>query len=173
MQKCELFLLWHLCGIFQLCGARASVALYCGITCIINYLNKITMSEKFDAEKVDLTDSKYAREYDENKLWDKVKSVAKKAGIKVIYYVLVLYYALQSENVTMAEKALIVAALGYFILPLDLIPDFIPIAGYGDDAAVLYGLIKKLDCIDERVKAQAKSKLKEWFGNYDESKLED
>lgn len=73
----------------------------------------------------------------------------------------------------MAEKALIVAALGYFILPLDLIPDFIPIAGYGDDAAVLYGLIKKLDCIDVRVKAQAKSKLKEWFGNYDESKLED
>lgn len=131
------------------------------------------MSEKFDVEKVDLTNSKYAKEYDENKLWDKVKSVAKKAGIKVIYYVLVLFYAMKSENVTMAEKALIIAALGYFILPLDMIPDFIPIAGYGDDAAVLCGLIQKFDCIDERVKAQAKSRLKEWFGNYDESKLEE
>lgn len=131
------------------------------------------MSEKFDVEKVDLTDSKYAKEYDENKLWDKVKSVAKKAGIKVIYYVLELFYAMQSGNVTMGEKTLIIAALGYFILPLDLIPDFIPIAGYGDDAAVLYGLIQKLDGIDERVKAQAKSKLKEWFGKYDESKLEE
>ena len=131
------------------------------------------MSEKFDVEKVDLNDKKYADEYNEDKLWGKIKSVAKKAGIKVIYYVLVLFYALQSENVTMAEKALIIAALGYFILPLDMIPDIIPIVGYGDDAAVLYGLIKKLDCIDERVKTQAKSKLKEWFGNYDESKLEE
>ena len=131
------------------------------------------MSEKFDVEKVDLNDGKYAKEYNEERLWGKIKNVAKKAGIKVIYYALLLFYALQSDNVTMAEKALIVAALGYFILPLDLIPDFIPIAGYGDDAAVLYGLIQKLDCIDETVKAQAKGKLKEWFGNYDESRLED
>ena len=131
------------------------------------------MSKRFDVTKVDLTDDKYAREYDENKLWDKVKSVAKKAGIKVIYYVMVLFYALKSDNVSIGEKALIIAALGYFILPLDMIPDFIPIAGYGDDAAVLCGLIQKFDCIDERVKAQAKSKLKEWFGNYDESKLEE
>ena len=131
------------------------------------------MSEKFDVTKVDLTDGKYAEVYTDDKLWDKVKGVAKKAGIKVIYYVLLLFYALKSDKVTMAEKGLIVAALGYFILPLDLIPDFIPIAGYGDDAAVLYGLIQKLDCIDERVKAQAKSKLKEWFGNYDESELQD
>lgn len=131
------------------------------------------MSEKFDVEKVDLNDKKYADEYNEDKLWGKIKNVAKKAGIKVIYYVLVLFYAMKSENVTMAEKALIIAALGYFILPIDMIPDFIPIVGYGDDAAVLYGLIKKLDCIDERVKTRAKSKLKEWFGNYDESKLEE
>lgn len=131
------------------------------------------MSEKFDLEKVDLNDGKYAKEYNEEKFWGKIKNVAKKAGIKVIYYALLLFYALKSNNVTMAEKALIIAALGYFILPLDLIPDFIPIVGYGDDAAVLYGLIQKLDCIDDAVKAQAKSKLKEWFGKYDESKLED
>lgn len=129
------------------------------------------MNENFSVNEMPLV--KYEKEYSESRLWEKIKKVAKKAGIKVIYYVLVLFYALQSENVTIAEKALIVAALGYFILPLDLIPDFIPIAGYGDDAAVLYGLIKALDFIDERVKAQAKSKLKEWFGNYDESELED
>ena len=128
------------------------------------------MNENFSVNEMQLV--KYEKEYSESRLWEKIKKVAKKAGIKVIYYVLVLFYTLQSENVTIAEKALIVAALGYFILPLDLIPDFIPIAGYGDDAAALYGLIQKLDCIDERVKAQAKSKLKEWFGNYDESKLE-
>ena len=129
------------------------------------------MNKNFDPQEVKL--SKYEEEFTEDGLWEKIASVAKKAGIKVVYYALLLFYALKSENVTMSEKTLIIGALGYFILPIDLIPDFIPIAGYGDDAAVLYGLIQKLDCIDERVKAQAKSKLKEWFGNYDESKLEE
>ena len=129
------------------------------------------MSENFDPKKVEL--NKYEKEYTEEGLWDKIASVAKKAGIKVIYYVLLLYYALQSSKVTVTEKALIIGALGYFILPLDFVPDFIPIVGYGDDCAVLYGLIQKLSCIDESVKAQAKRKLKEWFGNYDESKLKD
>ena len=54
------------------------MALYCGITCIINYLKNTTMSEKFDLEKVDLTDKKYADEYNEDKLWGKIKSVAKR-----------------------------------------------------------------------------------------------
>lgn len=129
------------------------------------------MSENFDPKNVKL--SKYEKEFSEDGLWEKIASVAKKAGIKVVYYALLLFYALKSENVKMSDKALIIGALGYFILPLDLVPDFIPIAGYGDDAAVLYDLIQKLDCIDEHVKAQAKNKLKEWFGNYDESKIED
>ena len=127
--------------------------------------------EKFDVSKVDLNDKKYSGIYEEKKLWKKIGAVAKNAGLEVIYYVLLLFYALQSDNVTLQDKALIIAALGYFILPLDLIPDFIPIAGYGDDCAVLYGLIKKLDCIDENVKEQAKDKLKEWFGKYNEKKL--
>ena len=127
------------------------------------------MSENFDPKKVEL--KKYEKEYSEEGLWDKIASVAKKAGLEVIYYVLLLFYALQSPNVTVAEKAKIIGALGYFILPLDLIPDFIPVGGYVDDCALLLLAIKALSCIDESVKQQAKSKLKEWFGNYDESKL--
>ena len=110
--------------------------------------------------------------HDENKLWDKVKSVAKKAGIKVVYYALLLFYALKSENVTMSEKTLIIGALGYFILPIDLIPDFLVPVGYGDDLAVMWALIKKLDCIDEQVKFQAQEKLTEWFGKYDKKEIE-
>ena len=116
---------------------------------------------------------KYQKNYSENKLLSKLSSAAKWAGAKVIYAVLLLYYVLRSPSISASDKSKIYGALGYFILPLDFIPDFIPIVGYGDDAAVLYGLIQKLDCIDDAVKAQAKSKLKEWFGKYDESKLED
>ena len=128
------------------------------------------MSKEFDEKKVEL--EKYEKEYSEDALWEKIGKVAKKAGIKVIYYALLLFYALQTEKVTVAEKALIIGALGYFILPIDLIPDFMVPIGYGDDLAVMWGLIKKLDCIDEAVKAQAQAKLTDWFGNYDKSKLE-
>ena len=128
------------------------------------------MSKEFDEKKVEL--KKYEKEYSEDGLWEKIGKVAKKAGIKVIYYALLLFYALQSDKVTVAEKALIIGALGYFILPIDLIPDFMVPIGYGDDLAVMWGLINKLDCIDEAVKAQAQAKLTDWFGNYDKSKLE-
>ena len=128
------------------------------------------MSEEFNEKDVKL--EKYEKEYSEDGLWEKIGKVAKKAGIKVIYYALLLFYALQSEKVTVAEKALIIGALGYFILPIDLIPDFMVPIGYGDDLAVMWGLIKKLDCIDEAVKAQAQAKLTDWFGDYDKSKLE-
>ena len=127
--------------------------------------------EKIDPEKVEL--KKYEEVYTETGLWEKIGSVAKKAGLKVIYYALLLYYALQSPNVSFADKAKIVGALGYFILPLDLIPDFIPVVGYGDDLAVLIYVVRQLDCIDDSVKQQAQDKLTEWFGNYDKSKLGD
>ena len=127
--------------------------------------------EKIDPEKVEL--QKYEQEYTETGLWDKIGSVAKKAGLKVIYYALLLYYALQSPNVSFADKAKIAGALGYFILPVDLIPDFIPVVGYGDDLAVLIYVVRQLDCIDDSVKQQAQEKLVEWFGNYDKSKLGD
>jgi uncharacterized membrane protein YkvA (DUF1232 family) len=40
----------------------------------------------------------------------------------------------------LSVKTLVVGGLFYFILPIDLIPDFIPIAGYMDDVAVVAGI---------------------------------
>ncbi|MBR3612735.1 MAG: DUF1232 domain-containing protein [Bacteroidaceae bacterium] len=119
------------------------------------------MSEKFDAKDVQL--QKYEKHYSEPKLWDKIKNFAKNAGKEVIYNVLLLYYALQSDQVSAKEKAVIIGALGYFILPIDLIPDVIPVVGYSDDLAVLIAVIKLLTCVDDDVKRQAKEKLAEWF----------
>lgn len=117
--------------------------------------------EEFNPSKVEL--NKYESQYSESDLWDKIKKVAGKAGHAVIYNALLLYYALKSDKVTVKEKAIIVGTLGYFILPLDIIPDIIPVLGYTDDAALLVFAINQLNCVDESVKAQAKSKLNEWF----------
>lgn len=115
----------------------------------------------------------YQSNYSESGLWKKVKSVAKKAGIKTIYMVLLLHYVLKSPDVPLEDKAKIYGALGYFILPIDLIPDFIPVVGYSDDVAALaFALHAVWKNVTPEIKEQAQRKLKEWFGSFDPNELE-
>ena len=114
----------------------------------------------------------YQSNYSESGLWKKVKSVAKKAGIKTIYMVLLLHYVLKSPDVPLEDKAKIYGALGYFILPIDLIPDFIPAVGYSDDVAALaFALHAVWKNVTPEIKEQAQRKLKEWFGSFDPYEL--
>ena len=115
----------------------------------------------------------YQSNYSESGLWKKVKSVAKKAGIKTIYMVLLLHYVLKSPDVPLEDKAKIYGALGYFILPIDLIPDFIPAVGYSDDVAALaFALHAVWKNVTPEIKEQAQRKLSEWFGSFDPDELE-
>lgn len=117
----------------------------------------------------ELENKKYSEAYSEESFWDKLKNVAKKVGSKGIYAALILYYVLQREDVPTKSKAIILAALGYFILPIDLVPDMIPLLGFTDDVAALYIIIKKVkEYINEEVKSQAKEKMKDWFSISDE-----
>ena len=127
--------------------------------------------EKEKAEQL-VEVQKYENQYSEEKFWDKVAKVAKKAGIKVIYAALLLYYALQSSAVSAKEKAMIIGALGYFILPVDIVNDLIPGVGYLDDTAILVAVVKLLiDAINQDVTCQAKAKLSQWFGSYTEDEI--
>lgn len=106
----------------------------------------------------------YQGNFSESGFWNKVKKVAQKAGAKVIYVALILYYELMDPNVSPKEKAIIIGALGYFILPIDLIPDAIPVAGFTDDLAALmaaYAYVKTH--LTPGVKFQAQNKMREWF----------
>ena len=116
---------------------------------------------------------RYSGHYEENAFWEKLKRFARKAGIKVTYAALLLYYVLKSPGTPTKDRAKIIGALGYFILPIDLIPDFIPIAGYTDDlAALVWGVYCVIKSITPDVKAQAAAKLHEWFGEFDDKELE-
>ena len=71
------------------------------------------------------------------------------------------------------DKAIIIGALGYLISPLDVIPDAIPIAGLGDDLAVLIYVLRKVwDEVSDDVKAKAKTKLSQWFDGDELSKVD-
>lgn len=132
--------------------------------------SKFAAMEQIDWKNENL--EKYGTNYSEPSLWKKIGKFAAKAGLKVIYYALILYYSLKSDKVSKKEKALIIGALGYFILPVDLVPDLIPGVGFADDAAALLVVIRSLTCVDFEIKNQAKYKLREWFSDYDESEID-
>ncbi len=133
------------------------------------------MDEKEDLMEIneELKDEKYMEAYSETKLFDKILKFAKKAGIKVIYLALLLFYTLQQKETPMKAKSVIVGALGYFIFPMDLIPDFIPIVGFSDDLTALAGaLVMVAMHVNEDTKKKARERLQIWFGDYDENELE-
>lgn len=118
-------------------------------------------------------EDKYDGSYSEDSFFDKIKECAKKAGVKVIYMGLILFYTLQKPSTPVWAKTVIIGALGYFIVPLDAIPDFTPVVGYGDDLGALAAAIGTVAMhIDSDVKQNAKVKLKDWFGDIDENELE-
>ena len=129
--------------------------------------------QEFNKEWKDGEIVKYADQYNENAFWKKLQKFARKAGIKVTYAALLLFYVLKSPMTSSKDRAKILGALGYFILPIDLVPDFIPIAGYTDDlAALTWGVYCVIKSITPEVKAQAAAKLHEWFGDFDDHLLD-
>ena len=106
----------------------------------------------------------YKDRFTKNGFVEKISRIARRAGSKLVYAALLLYYTLESDKISLKDKALIIGALGYLISPLDVIPDAIPIAGLGDDLAVLiYVLNKVWGNVNEDVKAKSRDKLLQWF----------
>ena len=60
------------------------------------------------------------------------------------------------------DKAKIIAALAYLILPIDLLPDAIPVVGVIDDAAILWAVLRLLVVIDDSIKVQAAERVRQW-----------
>ena len=113
----------------------------------------------------------YKDKFSANGFVEKISRIAKRAGAKLVYVALVLYYTLQSDKVSVKDKAVIIGALGYLISPLDLIPDPFPIAGLTDDLTVLLFVLKKVwGDVSDDVKEKAKAKLAQWF---DEDEIEE
>jgi len=98
----------------------------------------------------------YSREFSEQRFWDKLKSYAKWAGRDVVERALILWYAAQQPHAPLWAKTAIYGALGYFILPMDAIPDVLPDVGYSDDLGVLAAALGSVALyIDEDVKRRA------------------
>ena len=116
----------------------------------------------------------YQQYYSEKSLKAKLRQVAKSAGEKVIYHVLLLFYLMKDKNVPLGVKATITAALGYFIFPVDAIPDFLPAIGFTDDLTALTLAVSQISSnITPEIKIKAQQKLKMIFptSNYPQTTL--
>ena len=117
---------------------------------------------------------KYKDKFTQQGFLDKIQRIAKRAGAKLVYVALLLYYLMQSDKVSLKDKAIIIGALGYLISPLDAVPDAIPIAGLSDDLGVLlYVLNKVWSSVDDDMKNQAREKLSKWFDDDEMEVAED
>ncbi len=115
--------------------------------------------------EIEQSDDEYSRQYSERKFWDKLLGYAKTAGSEVVERALQLYFALQNPQTPAWAKGVIIAALGYFIAPLDAIADVVPGVGYSDDLGVLFlALAAVAMYVTPEVTEKARAKMKEWFG---------
>lgn len=106
----------------------------------------------------------YTQYYEPDKLWKKIEKSAAKIGKQALFQILSLYYLLTSGETPLRVRATIAAALGYFILPTDMVSDFIPVLGFTDDLAFLsYAYTKAQKYLTPDVKKKASALLEKWF----------
>jgi uncharacterized membrane protein YkvA (DUF1232 family) len=93
----------------------------------------------------------YAKHYDKNTAYRLLKKLRKATRDKpaliagptgaIVSTLGKLLSALDNPATPAPLKALIVGAIGYIVLPIDLIPDVIPVLGYTDDLASAAGVV--------------------------------
>lgn len=111
-----------------------------------------------------MINTKYRSMYSPARFWGKLEPRVRSFGRELLEKALCLYYAAQSSSTPAWAKRVIYGALGYFIFPLDAIPDLAPLIGYTDDLGVLAAALATVAIyITPEVKAQAHDKLDQWF----------
>jgi len=116
---------------------------------------------------------KYEGLYSEESLMTKISRFAKRAGLNTTYYVLLLYTMLISGKTALKDKAVIIGALGYFICPIDIIPDIMIGTGFLDDASILmFALTTISSSITPNIRLDARKRLHQIF-EFDDSELDD
>jgi uncharacterized membrane protein YkvA (DUF1232 family) len=108
--------------------------------------------------------TEFGAHYSESRFWDKVKTFAKTAGRAALEPALKMYYSATDSDTPLWAKTAIYGALGYFISPIDAIPDLLPVVGYTDDIGVLVAAAATVAAyIKEEHVQKARDTLAQWF----------
>lgn len=100
--------------------------------------------------------------------WCKLQRHARVAGQQTVYSVLLMYHAFRRKETPHFARSIIIGTLGYFLTPIDAIPDLTPIIGYTDDLGVLsFALVTIAAYINDDVRIHARKSLKRLFVTID------
>ena len=103
---------------------------------------------------------KYARDEERVRegFWAKIRRTA--ARVPFAEDAIAAYYCATDRDTPLRVKAVLMGALAYFVMPADLVPDFIAALGFTDDATVLYAAFKTVEgAISDKHKASARMAL--------------
>lgn len=122
------------------------------------------MTKTENAMKKHTRNTACAAGYDEKTFWKKLREKGLEMGMTMVYKVLQLYYAMIDKDTPVGAKLVIAGALAYLVLPMDLIPDFLP-GGYVDDMSAIMAALKTAEAyITPKVMERARKKTAEIFG---------
>ncbi|MGH6893913.1 MAG: YkvA family protein [Dongiaceae bacterium] len=88
-----------------------------------------------EADKLKRDQSRVERDF-----WQKLKATCRK--IPFIDDLTAVYFCAIDPTTPLQVKAILFGALAYFLIPFDLVPDFVALLGFADDAAVLYAAVR-------------------------------
>ena len=71
--------------------------------------------------------------------WPKIRRAC--ARVPFAADALAVWYCAKDDETPSAAKGMMLAALAYFVLPADALPDIMPVIGFTDDAAVFATLL--------------------------------
>lgn len=121
------------------------------------------MSEQFDFNQ--MVEGK-EQHYSNKGFLKKFTGFGSKLGLKGAEAAATLFVALKSPDMTRVNKLIMAGALCYFILPFDVVADFLPMVGLTDDLFVItMALTKVFMAITPEMKEEAKALVASKFGN--------
>ncbi len=110
----------------------------------------LTLSEK---KKLDRDEQRVKRGF-----WGKFRRVLKR--IPFAPELLAAYYAARDPQTPAYVRAVLMGALAYFVLPVDMIPDFLLGFGFVDDASVLTAAVA---AVQTHITQAHRDMASDWF----------
>lgn len=106
----------------------------------------------------------YGKYFTEQAFWATLRRRAAQAGRRLVETALVLYHCLRDPETPSQVRVVILGALGYLILPADLVPDLIPGVGFADDLATLAAAFSMVMAyIKPEHQWRARQQVQAWF----------
>lgn len=98
------------------------------------------MTTGTDLVAIDPTRTERNERYVRRRFWDKVRATL--GRVPFLDQALAAFFCATDSRTPVQAKAVLFAALVYFIMPADALPDWLLLAGFTDDAAVLMAAIQ-------------------------------